>query len=549
MLHYSSTATTFDEALELSRKSHERGQLRYAPFFAFFSSRVNPADENSPLSTPIHNLDDDSLFNIFYFCRPKIFDENQDRDNGIIRGGGWARECWWYKPVQACQRWRRLILESASYLRLCLVCTHGTPVREMLAHSPPFPLVIDLNDANRVLTTADEEGITLALQHRDRVRSIHLEASAPSLKRLVASIDDEFPVLEYMHVAPQTRHSGRLTLPPTFEAPHLRHLVLYHFASPLGSPLLTTATGLVTLLLRWIHPSSYPHPNNLLETLVHLPQLETLQIGFRSPVSNHDIKIKLWEKRVITHVTLPHLHWFSFAGVSAFLEALLPHMTTPRLVTLKVHFFNQLSYHLSRLLRFITTTGISLRFSTARFCFHDGRVAVWVYPHSETTVVAFYVHVLCEQFDWQVSSMADIFCVLEPAFSLVADLTLDYAEHSVTSEWHNQASSTLWRRLLGSFGNIKTFSVQRRLVGDLTRSSQLDEHEGPPLSSELLPELKELVCPRTRSGDETFAPFIDKRRDAGRPTDLISSAFLGRNYAVQSSAGLQTVSTVDDDAR
>jgi hypothetical protein len=159
----------------------------------------------------------------------------------------------------------------------------------MLAHSPSLPLVIDLNDANRDLTAEDEEEITLALQHRDRVRSIHLEAPAPRLKRLVASIDDEFPVLEYMHISPRTKHSGRLTLPPMFEAPHLRHLVLYHFASPLESPLLTTATGLVTLLLRWIHPSSYPHPNHLLETLARLPQLETLQIGFRSPIPNRDI--------------------------------------------------------------------------------------------------------------------------------------------------------------------------------------------------------------------------------------------------------------------
>jgi hypothetical protein len=224
-------------------------------------------------------------------------------------------------------------------------------------------------------------------------------------------------------------------------------------------------------------------------------------------------------------------------------------MTTPRLVTFKVHFYNQLSYHIPRLLQFITTTGENLRFSTARICFYDGGVAVWVYPKSETIVFAFYLHVLCDHFEWQVSSMAQILSVLKPAFSLVADLTLDYAEHwhSVTSEWHNQASGTQWRRVLGSFRNVKTLGVQRRLVGGLTCSPRLDELEGPPLDSELLSELKELVCPETRHSD--FAPFIEKRRAAGRPTDLISSPFLGRNYVVQSSAGLQQVSTVGDDKR
>ena len=66
-------------------------------------------------------------------------------------------ERWWYKFVQVCQRWRYLILGSASHLRLALLCTHGTPVADMLVHSPPLPLVIHHDDPNQDLTVKDED--------------------------------------------------------------------------------------------------------------------------------------------------------------------------------------------------------------------------------------------------------------------------------------------------------------------------------------------------------------------------------------------------------
>ena len=154
---------------------------------------------------------------------------------------------------------------------------------------------------------------------------------------------------------------------------------MYHFASPIGSPLLSTAVHLVTLLLRWVQLPPYPPPNNLLETLSHLPQLETLQIGFRCPIPNRDIERELLHKPVNICITLPNLHWFSFADVSAYSEALLSHMATPLLMTLKVHFFNQLSYPTPRLLQFLTTAE-NLRFDSARFCFHGRDVVVGISP-------------------------------------------------------------------------------------------------------------------------------------------------------------------------
>ena len=107
----------------------------------------------------------------------------------------------------------------------------------MLAHSPRFPLVIYYTEYHD-LSAKDEAGIMLALQHRDRVCCISLRMPAPSLQKVIATINDEFPILEFLSIGPPTKHNTHLILPSTFQAPQLRLLDLKHFASLIGSPLL-----------------------------------------------------------------------------------------------------------------------------------------------------------------------------------------------------------------------------------------------------------------------------------------------------------------------
>jgi hypothetical protein len=128
----------------------------------------------SPHVVSIHILDDDSLLNIFYFYRPFFLGEDE-KDIMRLEGGRgrWKRGRWWYSLAHVYQRWRKLILGSASYLRLSLVCTNGTPVQNMLAHSPPLPLTVDYGSKDGI-TAEDEEGILLALEQRHRVRHLSL---------------------------------------------------------------------------------------------------------------------------------------------------------------------------------------------------------------------------------------------------------------------------------------------------------------------------------------------------------------------------------------
>ena len=124
----------------------------------------------------------------------------------MIGGMEWNRERWRYKLAQVCQRWRKLILGSPSHLILCPFCKYGTPVADMLAHSPPLPLplVIDffLGDWTNSALAADEGGIVLALEQRHRVRRIRFRMPIPNMRKFIMAIDREYPVLEYLVMAP-----------------------------------------------------------------------------------------------------------------------------------------------------------------------------------------------------------------------------------------------------------------------------------------------------------------------------------------------------------
>ena len=484
----------------------------------------------------IHILDDDSLLNVFHFCRPNVLEEDK---YGSLLLRDLAGEHWWYKFTQVCRRWRYLILGSASHLRLALLCTRGTPVADMLLHSPPLPLIINHDDQDNDITAEDEEGIKLALRHRDRVQRINLQMPVPSLQKLVTAIHGEFPILEFLNIKPPAKQNARLSLPSTFEAPQLRHLWLDYFTSPIRYPFLTRAVGLVTLFLPWTHASTYVQPEHILRALSLLPHLERLAIGFVSAIPNSEIKSQLSHTPITTRVTLSNLRRFFFCGVSRYLERLLSHMTAPLLHMLNVNFFNQLSFSVPRLLQFMVTTEY-FRYSRAVLLFYHEGVFMYLNNPLAGTERALSTrlnaNITCKHLDWQVLSIAQIFDYLRPLLSSVTDLTLDYREHTLSSELHNEVSSILWRQILESFRNVDILRVHKGLVGGVSRSLRLDGEQ----PQELLPELKELVCPTGSVEDKIFSPFIHDRDVAGQPVKLIEETFPVKqtSYRLRTSNGV-----------
>jgi hypothetical protein len=433
-----------------------------------------------------------------------------------------THERWWYKLAQVCRRWRCLILTSASYLRLCLVCTHGTPIADMLAHSPPLPLMVYYNFDERFydhdIIAGDEEELNLVLGYRDRIRRINLWMPAHNLRkvlRILTTIDNEFPILEDLMLMPLPYANINLVLPRTFQAPQLRRLISWNFGL-MRFPLLATATGIVLLSLTHIHPSAYFPPNDLIQQLSHMPQLQMLKIGFHSPVPSLDVERPLLLTPITTHVTLPNLRHFTFKGTSAYLEALLPQIAPPLLKEFNVTFFSQLTFSVPSLLQFMMLTAENLRGSDATLYFGDGLVWFTVHsgvPRRDTLVVV----VLSDHLDWQVSSMTQIVNAFDTVFSVVENLSIVYSTRIPIPEVHSVVDHTQWRTLFGSFSNVKTLCVLGNIDREDSGFLKLDDGESPMV---LFPELNELSIPARAVGD-VITSFIDARRNTDRPVTLV----------------------------
>ena len=474
---------------------------------------------NSPPTASIHILDDDSLLNVFRLYRPFLLGEDEDETDRLVGGKGqWARGRWWYKLAHVCQRWRILVLGSASFLGVSLVCTFGTPVADMLAHSPPS-LPLDIDYYGGYINTIDEKEVVLAFKQRDRVRRVRLATTITTLQKVIIAMDGEYPILEYLIMGHSLGKSTIFTFLETLQAPHLRHLFLKGFTFPIGSQFLATAVGLVTLCLLMDQPSSYFYPNTLLQWLSSMPQLESLLIDFSFPVPNRDVERQLTHAPITTPIILPNLHVLRFKGVGTYLEALVHRTTTPRLEKLEIIFSNQLTFSAPRLLQFVSAAE-NFRFKSAKFEFFDEKVGVEVYAHEEAEIFALSVTINCWHLDWQVSSMVQISSSLSQAFSAVEHLTLEHSAHGRSSEEHNEADLSRWHKLLGSFRNVKTLRIAEGLVEELSRCLRPDDGELP---SEMLPELQELTYSRSGDAGDAFTSFVDARQNAGRPIAVIRS--------------------------
>ena len=388
----------------------------------------------------------------------------------------------------------------------------------MLAHSPPLPLVIDCQYDG--ITAKDQKALILALAQRDRVRRIRLSLPVLKLQKLIKAIDGEYPILEYLILMdPPKDKNTVIILSETLQTPHLRHLVI-DGSIPIRSPLLGTAAGLVNLYLTLHHPSTYFQPAALLQSLSLVPQLELLLIYFHFSVPDRDVERQLTRTPIMTHVTLPNLRFFAFQAVSIYSEAVLSRITSPHLEMFQICYLQQLTFSVPELLQFVRRTE-SLRFDRAKFYFESSRVYVEVNPpENNMSADIFSIIVHCSPIGWQVSSVAQIFNGLSQISSAVEHLTFSYEAHSWTSEQHDEVERTEWRKLLRSFSNVRTLRIHRGLVGELSRSLELEDGEHP---LELLPELHVLTYTWSGNVHYAFTSFVDARKNAGRPVTLIKS--------------------------
>jgi hypothetical protein len=491
------------------RAPRREPQRSISPFPSPTRGSIEPTSNR--LYSPICILNNDALLNIFHLYQLHVQEEYPDADGARVLH--WVSQRWWYSLAQVSRQWRYLILGSSTLLDLHLVCTYGVPVADMLAHSPSLPLTI-YYDGNHQMTADDEQGVLLALSNRDRVHHIGLQAPAPNLDKFLPAMDGPFPILERLYIESETKEETRLALPVTFQAPNLRRLQLEYTALPIASPLLTSTGGLVELRLASIPRSAYFPPGYLLTRLSLVPQLESLEITFHSPLPNRDVASQLLDIPIMTHVTLPNLRILRFEGVTAYLEGLLARISTPALSVLDVLFFNQLTFTIPRLLQSIQISE-NLIFDALKLCFRSDFLVLIADPNRKLWERPLYLEIKCKHFDWQVASAIQILTTLSPVIALVKKLEIDHDEHDGSSEWHNQIDRIQWRELLRPFSDLKVLRLGTGFVGLGGLPDSLLSGDGE-MSMDMLPNLEELSYPDSDIGD-AFTPFTNERKAAGHP--------------------------------
>jgi hypothetical protein len=286
----------------------------------------------------------------------------------------------------------------------------------------------------------------------------------------------------------------------------------------MGPPLITTgAAGLVILMLNPVPSYAYFSPNDLLLGLTLLPQLMILGISFLSPTPADDVERQLLHTPIMTHATLSELRYLAFTGVSAYLEALLTHITSPPLESFQIVFVDQPTNTLPRPQQFMNTKQLGL--NSARLGFKETFVFLGMYPREWGGLEPWFMAVHCRHLDWQVESLAQILNALREVVSAVEYLTLEYSKIPIWPE-PDGPDRAQWRELLRPFSNVKTLSVPKDLIRELAFSLQSEDGESP---MELLPELKELSYPAgdDRVADDAFTTFADARQNAGHPFALV----------------------------
>jgi len=374
-------------------------------------------------------------------------------------------------------------------------------VADLLAHSPPLPIIIYYGNPEPFDEQGDVEGIRLALQHRERVCRINLHLPFPSLRKVFKSMDGPFPALETLQLYCSSYRNENAMIPTRFEAPNLRHLQLSDFTTffPLRTNPLTAAIcpqSLVTFSLGEAPPTEHWTPALFAECLEGMPQIRCLKIGYLFPVEGSHLG---QASEGVPTVLLSDLEELHFQGDSDYFEALAARITAPSLKKLSITFTNISSRpSLEKLARLIDESKI-LRFKFARVKFKYNFSIVM--DHSELWTgrgafeLIFDVRSSWRSLDRENELVSKICDALDPMLPKVQSLLLEHAQARDSSKWNTNPERervVMWRGLLRRFENVETLRVADRLVDELDRLLELDAGDKGSVGS-LLPQLKTIV--------------------------------------------------------
>ena len=447
-------------------------------------------------------LPDDVLLEIFDFYMIEVTEQE----------GHEYHMAMWLTLVHVCRCWRSVVFGSPRRLNLRLVCSTRTPT-DSLDIWPPLPLVIEDYNCQKEGLIALLERSELELVRRItqmELRNVHSEDIAEAM-------EVPFPELTDLSLC----HSDNemepvIPLSDSFlggSAPRLQLLILNRIPFPGLPKLLSSATHLTYLDLSSIPHSGYISPEAMAACLSMLTSLHELFLQFQSPQSRPDLERR--RPPLPKRTVLPALTYFSFKGVSEYLEALVAPIDAPRLNYLGINFFNDIVFDTPQFTRLICDTPMFNAFDEASVFLGDAIASIKLL--SKTSVGGeLNVIISCRELDWQVSFLEQV-CA-SPLFPLSMLEDLYIHEHPYPQPvWEDNIDNALWLELLHPFTTVKNLFLSEKIAPHLVPA--LQELIGGR-TTEVLPTLQNVYIEGLqRSGpvQEGVGKFVAARQLTSHP--------------------------------
>ena len=416
----------------------------------------------------------------------------------------------WQTLVHVCRRWRSVVFGSPLRLNLRLVCTSTTLARNLLDIWPALPLCIRCHYTGK--ESADY--VLGVLERNNRVFEICL-GYFPSLdfEKIWAAMDVPFPDLTGLELT--SNEKMERVLPDSFlggSAPRLQFLILDGIPFPGLPKLLLSATHLADLRLESIPHSGYFSPEAIVAALSTLNNLDELWLEFQSPLSRPDRR-----PPPPTRVVHPSLTEFQFKGASEYLEDFVARIGVPQLGKLKITVFNQIIFDMPQFIQFISRTPTLKAPEKACVVFEDG--ASWVNFSSQTSGFKYFeVKIPCDDLDWQISSLEQVFTSCLPHLSTLESLSIDTA-YGWQPDWQDNVENTLWLELLLPFTSVKNFYICKEFVQRIEPALK-DLAKGN--STEVLPALENIFVEEFESERAGILLFACRRQATSHPVSYRS---------------------------
>jgi hypothetical protein len=384
----------------------------------------------------------------------------------------------WHTLVHVCRKWRNVVFGSPRRLNLRLLCTHKTPVREMLDVWPHLPIeVFDVRSE-----ALDMDNIFAALDLHDRIYELCLSYSdKPGLEKVLAAMQQPFPELTNLFIG-----DGDDSTPVQTDsflggsAPRLRLLTLTGIPFPELPKLLLSATHLVDLSLERIPDSGYISLEAMIAGLTGLASLKILKIEYESyPIIPYQ---KSQYPPLQTPILLPVLTRLLFRGVYEYLEDFVARVDAPLLNQLDITYLQEESLDTPRLAEFISRAPK----------LSEARVEFTCWPEEVQVILP---QASCGKIDLRISCDEDVQlpCLAQLCSSFFRRAPISVAEHlhltqngTYESYWSPDIESNQWLELFLSFPAVKRLHISPEFVPRIAPALQLAVERG----TEVLPALQ-----------------------------------------------------------